>query len=113
MSKELIRVAKFDISGLKCDNPSCDYKDDAIDSEDYAKWIGCPCPKCGENLLTVEDYLAVRRMDDFADRMNTVLNRWLPRKLLLLLARTQEAKYPFERVSNGKYAINWKKKNEG
>jgi hypothetical protein len=42
--------------GLKCDNPHCDFEDETIPIEDYEKWINKPCPKCGENLLTQEDY---------------------------------------------------------
>lgn len=45
---------------VQCDNPECDYTvptsienpDDC--GEDY---INKPCPKCGENLLTMEDYI--------------------------------------------------------
>jgi hypothetical protein len=42
------------ISGLKCDN--CDWRNDAIPFEDYPKCIGKPCPRCGNNLLTQEEY---------------------------------------------------------
>ena len=47
---------EMNIIGLKCDNPDCDYNDDTIPFEDYEKYINKPCPKCGENLLTQEDY---------------------------------------------------------
>ena len=42
-----------------CDNEKCDYKipnetkDPNVESKQY---INMPCPKCGENLLTQEDY---------------------------------------------------------
>lgn len=52
--KELIHIEK--VGGLKCDNPECDYKDDTIDVSDYKYFINCPCPQCGCNLLTKEDY---------------------------------------------------------
>lgn len=42
--------------GLKCDNEACDWKDETISTDDYSEWINRPCPKCGENLLTLEDY---------------------------------------------------------
>ena len=42
--------------GLKCDNPCCDYQDMSIPTSEYKKYIGCPCPKCGSNLLTKADY---------------------------------------------------------
>jgi hypothetical protein len=39
---------------LICDEPTCDHKEDVgALSEDM---IGKPCPKCGANLLTREDY---------------------------------------------------------
>jgi hypothetical protein len=44
------------IEGIKCDNPNCDYRNDDVAFEDYSKWINASCPKCGENLLTEQDY---------------------------------------------------------
>lgn len=44
-----------DQGGLQCDNPKCDYKEDTP-HEEYPNCINKPCPKCGENLLTQEDY---------------------------------------------------------
>lgn len=44
------------VKGLKCDNPDCDYVDMEIPFEDYPNWINAPCPKCGSNLLTQQDY---------------------------------------------------------
>ena len=41
-------------NGIKCDH--CDYKDNSVKVEDYKDWLNKPCPKCGENLLTQEDY---------------------------------------------------------
>jgi|GEM_PF-4702414 len=43
-------------SGLKCDNPKCDWKDWSIKAEDYELYVNSPCPKCKENILTEEDY---------------------------------------------------------
>lgn len=48
--------------GLKCDNPNCDFVDMSIAIEDYDKWLNKPCPKCGANLLTQEDYDAIKMM---------------------------------------------------
>lgn len=42
--------------GLKCDNPKCDWKDATISFDNYKSWIDKSCPKCGENVLTEEDY---------------------------------------------------------
>ncbi len=50
------------ISGLKCDNPECEYKDDTVDSVDYEQHIDKPCPDCGESLLTQDDYDKVQQI---------------------------------------------------
>jgi hypothetical protein len=42
------------ISGLKCDY--CDYRDDTVPYSDYPTSIGKPCPKCGESLLTQQEF---------------------------------------------------------
>jgi len=44
----------IEIKGLKCDNPLCNYEDPDIPFEEYI--VGQPCPNCGSNLLTQEDY---------------------------------------------------------
>lgn len=41
-------------SVLKCDADGCGYEE-TID-EIKASYIGMPCPKCGANLLTEDDY---------------------------------------------------------
>lgn len=50
----------LNIKGLKCDNPKCGYinMDPTLDPTD-PKHIGTPCPKCGESLLTQEDFDAM------------------------------------------------------
>lgn len=39
---------------LKCD--SCDYIEPDLDMNDLESYIDKPCPLCGENILTKEDY---------------------------------------------------------
>jgi hypothetical protein len=56
MSKDQEERIQLTCSGLKCDNESCDYENPTIKVEDYKEWIDKPCPKCGENLLTQEDF---------------------------------------------------------
>ena len=43
-------------NGLQCDNKNCDWKDTTITFETYGDWLNKPCPKCGENVLTEEDF---------------------------------------------------------
>lgn len=50
------------ISGLKCDNPNCNYSDSSIKMEDYESWVGEPCPECKEVLLTEADFNTVQNM---------------------------------------------------
>lgn len=47
------------ISGIQCDNEDCDFVDDTASFEEYEKWLNKPCPKCGYNLLTLENLLEI------------------------------------------------------
>lgn len=64
-------------SGLKCDNSKCDWRDDTISTETYSQWINKPCPKCGDNLLTLEDFQRSETLLAAAHLMNS-----LPKELL-------------------------------
>lgn len=65
---------KLNIKGIKCDNPSCDYSNMDIKVTEYDKWLNKPCPKCGENLLTEEDYKNVQFLMGFT----TIANKIFP-----------------------------------
>ena len=41
---------------IKCDNELCDYSHGGADYNTCETLIDTPCPKCGSNLLTLEDY---------------------------------------------------------
>ena len=69
MSEPLI---KHRISGIKCDNPKCDFRDDTVKMEDYEQWLNKPCPKCGANLLTEEDLKATEALLEVVGAMNRV-----------------------------------------
>ena len=56
--------------GIKCDNPQCDYINEDVSVSDYHNWLNKPCPKCGENLLTQEDYDKVQSMLAIVDLVN-------------------------------------------
>lgn len=73
---------EVDIHGLQCDNPNCDYEDMSVPFSDYEKSIGKPCPKCGENLLTQEDYDKVMQMIDAAE----IVNMFSPEDLQKIVA---------------------------
>lgn len=52
------------IKGLKCDNTTCDYKDDTIPFAEYPRYIDHPCPTCGQSLLTQADFDATMQLVD-------------------------------------------------
>ena len=74
MKRQLIEMTQ-DYS-IQCDNPNCNYKipnptrDPFTDIKPY---INMPCPDCGENLLTQEDY------DDSIKILKKIIwiNKWL------------------------------------
>lgn len=43
-------------SGLVCDNAACDWIDPTVTFDNFKEWLNRPCPKCGENLLTQQDF---------------------------------------------------------
>lgn len=51
MTKGIVKV-----EGIECDNPKCDYTNTDIKVDEYEDWINVPCPKCGNILLTENDY---------------------------------------------------------
>ncbi len=42
--------------GVKCDTKDCDFTVQFTEFEQYEGYVNKPCPKCGANLLTEEDY---------------------------------------------------------
>lgn len=65
------------ISGLKCDY--CSWRDDSIPYSDYPAHIGKPCPECGTDLLTKEEFDACEQMIRRVERIEKLLHRlrWL------------------------------------
>lgn len=58
------------VHGIKCDH--CPYNDMSVQPEEYDAWLNRPCPDCGENLLTQEDYDALKKMQDWTRKMNAI-----------------------------------------
>ena len=59
--------------GLVCDNTKCDWEDKTVKVEDYPDWLNKPCPKCGENVLTEDDYnnhLLLLKMIEFVNTLS-------------------------------------------
>lgn len=59
---------KCSVSGIKCDNPECDFRDDTVKFEDYPQWLNRPCPMCGANLLTQADFDVVSWLMNEAEK---------------------------------------------
>jgi hypothetical protein len=73
--KKLIDI--YSKGAVICDNPGCDYSFPYESTSDnnskiLLAFVNVPCPKCGESLLTPEDYLMSER---FMKRINWI-NKW-------------------------------------
>ncbi len=67
MSKPNIQVKA---GGIKCDH--CSYKDPSVKPEDYESYINKPCPMCGANLLTYDDYKRFKKMMGVINFINKI-----------------------------------------
>jgi hypothetical protein len=65
-------IERSEISMVVCDNPECDYTYPYKDGLRLSLFIDIPCPKCGENLLTKEDYFQYQKVIKVVD----LVNRW-------------------------------------
>ena len=63
---------EYQEKGLKCDNVECDFRDETIKSIDYEKWVNKPCPKCSDNLLTLQDFYNVRLLESVVRGINEI-----------------------------------------
>jgi hypothetical protein len=57
---------------ITCDNSNCDYKLEYTDeNEEYLfLYIDRACPKCGQNLLTREDYMQYQKLIKIVNFIN-------------------------------------------
>lgn len=69
-----MKAITFRTCGIKCDNPKCNFKNDAVKLEDYKYWLNKPCPKCGHNLLTKADYRCIERLVRKVRRLNKLFS---------------------------------------
>lgn len=67
-------IEKTRVTLVVCDNESCDYSVPYTESGELllAQFIGKPCPKCGQVLLTKEDYLQYQNVM----KVVNFINRW-------------------------------------
>lgn len=69
----------FEISGIKCDTPHCNYREDGVKFKDYPNWINKRCPVCGRNLLTQTEYDQCLKIYDYVEKLYKISHklRWL------------------------------------
>lgn len=67
-------IEKSQNSLITCDNTKCNYTIPYSQEEEHNtyKYINKPCPLCGENLLTEQDYLQHQKVV----KLVNWLNRW-------------------------------------
>lgn len=61
---------EFKTNGLKCDY--CDWEDETIAYEEMQNHLNTPCPKCGENILTEEQYVMLKDIKNLSDYINNL-----------------------------------------
>lgn len=66
-----LMAVSYEVKGIKCDNPKCDYIDMEVEF-DPEKYLNMPCPKCGDSLFTPEDYNAMKNIMAVTKAMNEV-----------------------------------------
>lgn len=49
--------------GMKCDAPDCGWSDMTVQRSEYPAYRNKPCPVCGTNLLTDEDWAIVQSVE--------------------------------------------------
>lgn len=79
--RKLIEVYQPNL--IVCDNKTCDFKiqnPTGDINEDISSYINIPCPECGQNLLTEEDYLLAMKVQK---KINW-LNKWFSWVLLVI-----------------------------
>lgn len=64
---------ELQILGIKCDNKSCDYKNENVRYGEFEEWLNKPCPKCGETLLTEADLNSMKSLIKITAFLNKVL----------------------------------------
>lgn len=69
-------IKEFKISGLQCDTPHCNFRDDDVQFEDYPKHINISkCPLCSSILLTQSDYNRCLRYYSIVHKINVIGHR--------------------------------------
>ena len=97
-----MKAVDYKIIGTKCDNPSCDFKDNSVKLEDYPLWLNRPCPKCGQSLLTKEDLETIKIIICIVNIIN-----WVTKPFSFLFKNEKPKNYSVE--MNGTGSVNFKR----
>ena len=76
-------IIQFEEGGICCDNDACDYFDDTVLFSQLKDFVNKPCPKCGSNLLTEEDYKAAVTFRKMGEKLNS-----MPKEVVEALLKT-------------------------
>lgn len=63
-------IEKYERTSIICDNPDCDFEIPYDEDIAIESFINIPCPKCGDNLLTFDDYLRYKTVIQTVDKIN-------------------------------------------
>lgn len=66
------------MSGIKCDTEGCGFFDKDVPFESYSSYVNKPCPDCGGNLLTQEDFEAANQLMDLGNLMKGIADLMYP-----------------------------------
>jgi hypothetical protein len=99
---------KFNITGIKCDSRSCNYKDISVKVEDYPNYVNKPCPVCGAILLTERDYQLVQNILKLQE--NKIIN--FIEKVFSLFGSKKETIQEFDMNGSGKITLKNKPPKE-
>jgi len=67
--------------GVKCDAEGCDFREEHVDIETLEQWRNVPCPKCGANLLTDEDWFTIKLLNRLMGCWPIRFINWIGKKL--------------------------------
>ncbi len=79
---------------VTCDNISCGFEIPYQENVNTRIFINMPCPKCGQNLLTLQDYNDHARIEKAVDWAN----KWLSWTMFFYSDKSWETKRPIVNV---------------
>lgn len=100
-----MKAIRLIVEGIRCDNPNCDYKIDAIRFEDYMDWLNKPCPQCGQNLLTEKDLDTIKKLAKGIDLTNWLLSPFMKTRNKVVsvpIEMNGTGKLTFKEIDDGK-----------